>query len=759
VASMYTALNVLLFFLACKAQQDGNEKPNVLPSVLFADDACLSDDSRDAGTGTSHCSFDLLQTSGLYSSSRNRPAKKFTGRTPTETSSTGYKSGLATGILVGGRISDPSLGLRVAPRTLLAGVQSLVAEVRSIGQATQEIQHLAQKYAETLNTGPAKDLIDTHKRLQNMFLAQHNASARCAAERDARLESSRQLEMVYKNWEAMRQECSNQENVLWQDSIACAWQLENITIEKIQACSGLPGLSSADANFDVMSKQCHSATQAYAEQSVICTHMQDAHRLKQIRCDALISSAETAGCVHASSITGLCEGYKQCISVAELSHGAVKDVYKDWLHNSKHEWPAVEAVRCFINALSNRTMVDTRQWILSEISRCEAFDQNSTYLETVQDPHMQLEISALGRSCPTLKASPCKAIRRAPRRPASPMSVSSAAEMAARAALVQDAADENAGAVGVSLMQGRLHDVTTSVPAKIYGFLLMAMTSTLAMPYATGLMVLTGMVLFLRCTAPIPAVKGEKDARAKRTLADVQGSSPDDSEEEEENDAVGRRLCPELFVPRGSTCTIAIPVTPTGGKAMSASFGITDKLGQPLFGVSLLRTSTKPEQDMKETFLEHLVLTAQDGAVLATCQLRLPRSGESKDKAQCHILQRDGRIFAWLKMDSSRESSQGSWLFRTAEKSAPESTAETLVFAVDEPKFGRIKLQGDFAERTLIIVDSSNQMLASIDRSSKQAFDTGGRSYYKAEVGNENCDTDLCLIASLVLVTDRLLAS
>jgi len=195
--------SVLVLVTACKmptAQQEGDERPNVSPSVLFEDDACLGGESRGAGTEMSHCSFDLLQKSGLYSSSQSRPLKELTGRVPSEISTTGDKSGSqelsrsAKHFLVGGRLADSRVGLQAAPSALLTGMSSLAAEVISLGQATPEIKRLAQMYREVLDKGPAKELIEAHKRLKSMFLAQHNALARCAVELDARLESSRQLE-------------------------------------------------------------------------------------------------------------------------------------------------------------------------------------------------------------------------------------------------------------------------------------------------------------------------------------------------------------------------------------------------------------------------------------------------------------------------------------------------------------------------------------------------------------------------------------
>jgi len=761
--------SVLVLVTACKmptAQQEGDERPNVSPSVLFEDDACLGGESRGAGTEMSHCSFDLLQKSGLYSSSQSRPLKELTGRAPSEISTTGDKSGSqelsrsAKHFLVGGRLADSRVGLQAAPSALLTGMSSLAAEVISLGQATPEIKRLAQMYREVLDKGPAKELIEAHKRLKSMFLAQHNALARCAVELDARLESSRQLEEIYKNWERMQQECNGQEADLSHDVAACSQQLENLTSEKMQACNNFARSSPADPNFDAISKLCHSVTQDHEEQSVICEQMQGTHRQKLVRCDSLLLSVETAGCAHASSITGICDGYEHCAAGSELLRRSGQDVYEDWVHNSQHEWSAVEAVRCLSQVLGNNSMVNTSDGILTEISRCQDLPMNSTRLEIALDSPTRSGNSTFARSCPTLKASPCKAIRRAPRHPSHPSTVPSAAEVAARAALMQDSAAEDADEVGVSLMQGRPQDVTSSMPPKMY-VLMLPLSSALATPYVTSLTVLAALMMLLRCSTTMHAAQEEnRTAQAKRKQTGSDQLHPDISQEgaEEAQEAGSHLLCPELCVPYASSCTIAIPVTPTGGNEVSVSLTITDKLGQPLFGVSLLRTVTKPDKEVKGTFLEHLVLSAQDGTVLATCQLRLPSSGDSKDQAQCHILQRNGRLFAWLKKDTTSVLSKGSWLFRAPEKAAPESNAESLVFAVAEPTVGKLKVQGDFAERSLSITDASNQTLAKITRNSKQAFDTGGRVYYKAEVGHARGITDLGLIASIVLVTDRLLS-
>jgi len=234
--------------------------------------------------------------------------------------------------------------------------------------------------------------------------------------------------------------------------------------------------------------------------------MQGTHRQKLVRCDSLLLSVETAGCAHASSITGICDGYEHCAAGSELLRRSGQDVYEDWVHNSQHEWSAVEGVRCLSQVLGNNSMVNTSDGILTEISRCQDLPMNSTRLEIALDSPTRSGNSTFARSCPTLKASPCKAIRRAPRHPSHPSTVPSAAEVAARAALMQDSAAENADEVGVSLMQGRPQDVTSSMPPKMY-VLMLPLSSALATPYVTSLTVLAALMMLLRCSTTIMQLK------------------------------------------------------------------------------------------------------------------------------------------------------------------------------------------------------------------------------------------------------------
>jgi len=225
-------------------------------------------------------------------------------------------------------------------------------------------------------------------------------------------------------------------------------------------------------------------------------------------------------------------------------------------------------------------------------------------------------------------------------------------------------------------------------------------------------------------------------------------------------------LCPELVVPRRAKCVIAVPALPPAPRPEAAlatptvARVVTDRVGQPLFRTCVARLpgqrGAAAGAGTEVGHTEQLTIARHDGTCLAECHLHLPAGRDSRKLVECNILQRDGTVFACLK----NEKVQVSWLKRVMGRkhTAPEPKDAFNFVSATSPAAWRLSVQGNFAERSLQLVDGMGRNLAAVERSTAFAFDTRGQEFYRLETGSD-LDTDMGLVTIVLLAVDRVLST
>jgi len=735
-------------------------------SALAVDDDCLALDSKNSP----HCSCDLLQKSTSYSSrvrgggsggASSRVGVDLVGgglhvgRTYSQAEYTPQRGGHNLKLFQHGEHSTPS--------ALLADIRRVAARMSAEDRARARAIQMLQDYAFLLERKLVPLLLAGYQEHQQLLAAQLEGFSRCDADFQSRLETSRQLQSIYSGWEAMNSSCRFHATALFKDVADCNRHLDDLHVQRDEKCNETRDSTVSVKTLSVVRKDCEVATKDLDEQGTVCRDMDKALITQQTRCDSVHLSLDTAGCLHASQVSGLCGAYRECRDGMHFTFGTAILAARAWEQDSKKEWPAAEMVRCVARGFGTVTTY-ARDMLLHEVIReCEHPSSNATQIR------IQYAEAPKAKECPALVASPCASHGHGQKAMAQ-VSANSMLDTAAMAAISQESADES-HAVALSFLQGSLVHISHEFPARLHRLFLIPFTTASAISYATGLILLTASILACRCVHHLKVRRQiHQDSKDTQKLLSVEADLDSSGEGVVTRNSIlscssqalhcSQWLCPELIVPSLSKCTIAIPsLAGVNSNVTTLSFGITDRLGQPLISASLLRTPIVPDSNAQPMLLEHLGLTQQDGTVLATCQLRLPQRQDARSHSQCQILKRDGRAFAWLKGQCKRDSGRGSWFFRAVEHaSSLESGGDAFTFAFADSTSGRIRVQGDFEKPQFAVVDGMGRMLASVSAGHHFAFDTGARTFYRVDVGGGQ-DTDLGLVTTLVLAVDRLLCA
>jgi len=638
---------------------------------------------------------------------------------------------------------------------VLASIHQVAARAKRQSGNVSKAWDIAQHYIDQFDHHILPNIVIGQEKSQRLISEHVEGFNKCNKNMHARMEMAQQLQKVYSGWQVMHQDCFKHSSAIGREVSACQRQVQTLEDRQEQDCATDGNHSRSNASA-FLGEQCALIAHDLLETKKMCNKKEDIHATKQQECNSVQLSLETAGCLHSSQVTGICEAYSQCRASMKIAFGVATDTSMALERNTRAELPAVAAIKCI--ALGMKEIVNKRRnSLLKQVETCELKTANATA------PHMEHLGVQDPLPCVQPVASPCKSSNDI----TVPAPVNDAGS--SKMEFVSDNASLANQTVSTPFIffQGEIHKMIAESPKSASNILLAP--SVLA--FATSWMLLSAFCLSAWCVFVIvrPMVsKWRAPASGPTHLLDAMHAhgaelTSDISSSEMTNflDS-GHWLCPELVVPKDSKCTIAVPPLgpPSNGYAMS-SVGITDKLGQPLFNASLLPTPAAAESDASNampSMLEHILVTRQDGTALATCELHLP-SDCAHIREQCRILQSDGQLFAWLKCTSCRESRQASWIFRKRDRNpAAELIQQRFVFTSSDPSAWKIQVQGDLVEGKLSITDGANRSLANVTRSSSFAFNTDGRELYRIDVGGER-DTDLGLITAVLLIVDRILRS
>jgi len=562
---------------------------------------------------------------------------------------------------------------------------------------------------------------------------------------------------VYDGWQTLHRDCRAHEGRLQKELRACDQRLNDTSRRKQAACSVINGTDTAGdsenaSNLVHLKRLCQDATRQYVDQWSICAEGERFYGTKRSECDSVQQSMETANCTRASQVSGVCDMYDLCRAGMSLAYTSAKEAARAWERYHEAEWLAVVTVRCFAENLGSKA--ENSSTLLGELEKCEQLVANTTLFD------LDYKDVPSPKTCVPVTDSPC-----VDRSPQSRQQRSSAASVASAVA-----ADEQAQGLptAVSFVQEGIQRATVAFPHEVHEALL----GTLATPGAIGMASFSFLLILglARCMFH----SREKEHRPMETK-DSQNPLPVDAWcinsvgpnggsagtpgvtsglQPAEEDFLW--LCPELLVPKNSKCVIMVPsLTSARPHAASASFTVSDKMGQPLFRGGL-SCAARAESGAGTTGaqLEQLTLTRHDGTSLASCQLELPEAAAPKQAVACRVLHRAGEPFASLK----RECGQASWLSQVMNRTPGGDSSGSFIFASAAPGAWQLRVQGNFIERRLSFVDGNSRVVAAVERCRAPSFGQGAQECHRVEVGGE-LDTDLGLVTIILLAVDRMLGS
>lgn len=710
---------------------------DVAASVLTFDDPCLG-----AGVNGDQCGAELLQRSGgRYKRLAKAPPEVPPGGPP-EAELRSAEATLPQG--AGNAEAPVALALPAltphvprhapaAPTSLLAGVRRLVTQVKLSGRTAPEVRNLAEEYAQMLEAQAVPSIQTGHEEHQRLMAAHAQSFERCDTDLEARLETGLRLLHVHDSWRKMHTECRAQQARLEDEVTSCSRWLGLASDSKLTTCGALNASDASagrdDAELVEARRKCQDSTRAYVDQWSICAEGERFHEAKCAECDSVEQSQETANCARASQVSGVCDMYDLCRAGMSLAYTSAKEAARAWQRYHKAELIAVATARCFADALNGH---EAGSEMLGALERCEQLVANTTLFDLdYQDVPVPVP-------CTPVTDSPCV------RAPASRGPPSERPASAPEGVTMLEAAREGVPAA-VSFMQEGLERVSVSLPGEVHE----ALFGALVLPIAMILVFLTGAVAVGRCLlwkfghqgqaegTGAQLALGSRRARGADTLplsSASGGNSPPGCQ---------HWLCPELIVPRNSRCIVVVPLLSTSRTdSCSVSALVTDKVGQPLFKVSMTRTSSIAGHT------EQLAITRQDGTPLAGCVLTLPQAGAKS----CRILHPSGQAFATMRRDSG----QVSWLSRLLRRATGEASAN-LSFVPEPPHNWQLQVQGSLTERRFRLLDGGARAVASAELSSSSAFGQCRQDCFRVEVLSE-LDADLGLVTLVVLAADRVLS-
>lgn len=192
-------------------------------------------------------------------------------------------------------------------------------------------------------------------------------------------------------------------------------------------------------------------------------------------------------------------------------------------------------------------------------------------------------------------------------------------------------------------------------------------------------------------------------------------------------------LCPELVVPDGTECVLAVPVV--SGPVMEAvsSFGVCDKKGKALLNVAV-DVSPSSEAPAGHAFERIMLMSSKsNGGHLAYCELLIPMNRSATASTRCMVFKQEGNLFARLDM--------------IAKSTTPNGEYEHYMLKGASGGW-QLDFYGSLVDRTFNVTNDQSQLLATAEQSDF-SFGRGGQ-YYQLRVA-PLADAGLILCALLAL--------
>jgi len=195
-------------------------------------------------------------------------------------------------------------------------------------------------------------------------------------------------------------------------------------------------------------------------------------------------------------------------------------------------------------------------------------------------------------------------------------------------------------------------------------------------------------------------------------------------------------LCPELVVPDGSECVLAIPTLESlPAHAATLEHCIVDKTGEPLLRIIVERKVGQGPGVAQET-LERLTLAAwKDGYALVSAEVHVPTGRTPQGGPYCIISHPQGQVFARV------------------EEVAGEGQASTFVLSSATGAQWQYRIHGFVQDRSLTVTTSAAQLVAAVEPGTSFNFETHGVEFYKLRVAPR---VDAGLLSIAMLAIDRL---
>jgi len=210
----------------------------------------------------------------------------------------------------------------------------------------------------------------------------------------------------------------------------------------------------------------------------------------------------------------------------------------------------------------------------------------------------------------------------------------------------------------------------------------------------------------------------------------------------------GPSLCPELVVPDGSECVLAMPSFQNATK--SETLKIADKSGLPLLRVTLELANTynsgsAPFAGASKTVGGQLapdrvsLLSAKDGQRLAYCDIRLPGGPSDGRDPRCSVFRPSGDLHANLWEDLTGATAPGG-----------DPGDRSFIIGLQRDPTQRLHFYGDMGGRRASITDASQQLVATVERGDDFTFDKRGGDFYRLRVAPQ-ADAGLIIVALLTI--------
>lgn len=591
---------------------------------------------------------------------------------------------------------DSSLPATIKATSLLQQMKERIGEVVAGRRSSSEVGNLAGSYVKLIEAEAMPKIQASFKEHQSLLQKQIENFGRCDADLQGRVETGHQLRAAHSRWSRLHEDCRSNERELSQELQRCKQQHALV----------------------------QEGVQKQADQSNACHEAQRFLETKTAECESLHRSMHTANCARASQVSGICDMYSLCRASMALTYGSAKEAAKAWTRDHKIDLLSLSALRCS----AERSIGDSTQDGLAMLRMLEDCEKHASNTTTANFDYPDLP-------------SPMECVDTSP-------SDAPCAEEINAAKIGMDAADDarrSEGArvrpsEGLSLMQQDAESASMVLPKQIHQWH-QGLFKPLATPTTMLVVALTVLMLMVRCSAYFH----EKRSKNSEHLAvDAWCIKSQDNTNSQtmgiQLSAATDCICPELMVPARSKCAVMLSRLGMQEGAPRTT-QVTDKLGQPLFKASL---SSSTEQATFGNATEKLMLTTQDGSILVTCLLALPK-GQSD--GHCAFLRRDGTPFASMLWDNGNASLFSRLVTRKKDE------AGAFVVKSDQKALLRVlPTRNGTGKGPVKVTDALQRSVAEAEF--QQAT---GRCHeaVRIEVGSESA-MDLGLVTAAVVAMDRL---